>query len=775
MLAIHQLVATLKSLSVETVTLNSDLELLDLLRDRGIYAIISSNCRLVLGDRVQFIPFEQLCNNDVISAQIHTKDSIALTLGLPVQRMPELVALCSCDLSLFECLTSISADSACPETLVRGYAEYLLRIPAENTQIIQYAPFSNVIKDLDVKIIFVGNLVYCYAYWHGIRLKSCPNNRNDFLSSLHNSSQIPCWILPSVMNREFFSPWFYGYLSYQQQDLDMFLQPVRRLIYAISDSSHCPLSVMEAGLSVTSYPLQNFSGMLGGSFDAQFFRGKEQYQRSNDLHMLVNILGSDDKDCSLQSVVDLDPLRILSDTIFLPCGTEAPYKGVGLLVRLMAILSVAAFDSGIEVQVSTEDIEALVKTIYILHTEVDVTWLPAIEPSERSLRVASLFLAACQGLYDLANLLNITNILPQPKDLFSESLFFHLHAQSEWCAALSQSCENELCSMEVEEMMRAALATCPRLSVLAASDAVTGVGLDLGLDPFDCSTAEPDYDALLEQGEPSPIGAAAPDHAGVAPAPAPTPAWPLAEEEALPIAEHRHTILQSIAASQVTCIQGETGCGKSSMVPQYIVDDARARGAAAKVIVTQPRRIAAVTLAGRVAQQRGQAVGGEVGYRIGHGDHVDCDSTAITFVTIGYLLQFLCHNPGLIRRYTHLVLDEVHERSMDSDLLVLLVKKLLDGPGAAGLRVVIMSATLQAGLFGAYFAPPGRPAPEPIFVGVRRFPVAEVFLEDLAAAIPALRDLGDATIEQLEACRHDMSEESFRRCRHIPTRIWTNA
>ena len=108
---------------------------------------------------------------------------------------------------------------------------------------------------------------------------------------------------------------------------------------------------------------------------------------------------------------------------------------------------------------------------------------------------------------------------------------------------------------------------------------------------------------------------------------------------------------------------------------------------------------------------------------------------------MGYLLQYLCHNPSLIKRHTHLVLDEVHERSMDSDLLILLIKKLLEDPSFApeGLKIVIMSATLQSGLFGEYFSPPGRPVPLPIFVGVRRFPVDVLFLEDLTRAFKGFR------------------------------------
>jgi HrpA-like RNA helicase len=201
----------------------------------------------------------------------------------------------------------------------------------------------------------------------------------------------------------------------------------------------------------------------------------------------------------------------------------------------------------------------------------------------------------------------------------------------------------------------------------------------------------------------------------------------------------------------VTCIQGETGCGKSSMVPQFLVRAARARGERARVLVTQPRRIAAISLARRVAGQLdGRPLGELVGYRVGHGVRVDSRRCAVRFVTVGYLLAHLSHRPAHLDRYTHVVLDEVHERSMDLDLLLLLLRRLLQaqaaaaaeaaaGAGAGGTarqtRLIIMSATLQAGMFGEYFGAPR----DVIFVGLRRYPVRTVYLDGLVEAYPALR------------------------------------
>jgi HrpA-like RNA helicase len=217
----------------------------------------------------------------------------------------------------------------------------------------------------------------------------------------------------------------------------------------------------------------------------------------------------------------------------------------------------------------------------------------------------------------------------------------------------------------------------------------------------------------------------------------------------LPIEQHRATIVAAIATQRVTCIQGETGCGKSSMVPRYIVEDPTAPHHV-RVVVTQPRRIAAVTLAKRVAEQLGEPLGQSVGYRIGQGDHVDSAATKILFVTVGYFLHHLAHRHGNLNKFTHVVLDEVHERSMDSDLLNLLIKRLLRTQPQ--IKLIVMSATLQSSLFQKYFdfdagsatvPTPGRVRDadkEPIFVGVRRFPVEQIFLDDLTARIPVLRN-----------------------------------
>ncbi|CAH1789885.1 unnamed protein product [Owenia fusiformis] len=201
----------------------------------------------------------------------------------------------------------------------------------------------------------------------------------------------------------------------------------------------------------------------------------------------------------------------------------------------------------------------------------------------------------------------------------------------------------------------------------------------------------------------------------------------------LSIMGERKNILRHIRDNRVTCIEGETGCGKSTKVPQFILDYQLKNGIPKeniKMIVTQPRRVAAVSLAKRVAQERDEEVGNTVGHRIG-GDNASCASTNIIYATVGVLLQQLINQPHTYSNYNFIILDEVHERSIDSDMLSLVIKILKDKPENTGTKIIIMSATLQGQLFTKYF---GDERTKPIFVGCKPFDVEEIYLEDLVDA-----------------------------------------
>ena len=183
-------------------------------------------------------------------------------------------------------------------------------------------------------------------------------------------------------------------------------------------------------------------------------------------------------------------------------------------------------------------------------------------------------------------------------------------------------------------------------------------------------------------------------------------------------------LLDAVKNNQVTIVAGETGCGKTTQLPQFILDDAIANGNGARtnLICTQPRRISATSVAARVAQERGEPIGKTIGYKI-RLESVASSSTKILFVTTGVLLRRLAEDP-LLSGVSHVVVDEVHERSMDSDFLLVLLRDVL--PHRPSLRIVLMSATLNASAFSAYFKG-AAVAQIPGFT----FPVQEHYLEDI--------------------------------------------
>jgi len=196
----------------------------------------------------------------------------------------------------------------------------------------------------------------------------------------------------------------------------------------------------------------------------------------------------------------------------------------------------------------------------------------------------------------------------------------------------------------------------------------------------------------------------------------------------LPVDAHRETILRHIKSNRVTIIHGETGCGKSSRLPQFLLDDAEASNRPCKIFVSQPRRIGVV---GMLKHLR-PVLGNKVGMRMGYGVRDETRETRLYYVTTGYLVQLVAHRSEAIKTITHIVIDEVHERSVDGDLICLLVRDLL--LEYAHLRVILMSATINTDLYQHYFSQYDDGtfgSMDCLSVGVNRFPVKIHYLEDL--------------------------------------------
>ena len=167
------------------------------------------------------------------------------------------------------------------------------------------------------------------------------------------------------------------------------------------------------------------------------------------------------------------------------------------------------------------------------------------------------------------------------------------------------------------------------------------------------------------------------------------------KRDALPIHRYKSQIIDRIRKSQVIVIEGETGSGKSTQIPQWCCELENV----SHVVCTQPRRIAATSLAIRVSQEMGVKLGEEVGYEVRF-DHKSCPSTTLKYVTDGILLRQLMTN-NTLDGYNIVVIDEVHERRVTTDVLIGLIKRLL--PVRTELKVVIMSATLNTRLFSDFF------------------------------------------------------------------------
>ncbi|XP_048862850.1 putative ATP-dependent RNA helicase DHX57 [Brienomyrus brachyistius] len=200
----------------------------------------------------------------------------------------------------------------------------------------------------------------------------------------------------------------------------------------------------------------------------------------------------------------------------------------------------------------------------------------------------------------------------------------------------------------------------------------------------------------------------------------------LQERQNLPAWQEKERVLCRLKKCQVLVVSGMTGCGKTTQIPQFILDDSL-KGPlhrVANIICTQPRRISAISVAERVAQERAERLGNSVGYQI-RLETVRSSLTRLLYCTTGVLLRRLEGEPEL-GGVTHVIVDEVHERTEESDFLLLVLKDVM--AQRPDLKVILMSATLNADLFSQYFC-----GSETVHIPGRTFPVDQFFLEDAIA------------------------------------------
>lgn len=196
----------------------------------------------------------------------------------------------------------------------------------------------------------------------------------------------------------------------------------------------------------------------------------------------------------------------------------------------------------------------------------------------------------------------------------------------------------------------------------------------------------------------------------------------LENRQKLPIFQSKELLLNAINRNPVIIVRGATGCGKTTQVPQYILDTYLhdGHGADVAIVVTQPRRISAVSVAERVAEERGEELGLSSGYSVRFESILPRPYGSVMFCTVGVLLRKL--EAGL-RGVSHVIVDEIHERDLNSDFIMVVLRDMV--MAYPEMRLILMSATIDTNMFSEYFN--NCPVIE---VPGRAYPVQEYYLED---------------------------------------------
>ncbi|KAG8519811.1 ATP-dependent RNA helicase DHX29, partial [Galemys pyrenaicus] len=226
----------------------------------------------------------------------------------------------------------------------------------------------------------------------------------------------------------------------------------------------------------------------------------------------------------------------------------------------------------------------------------------------------------------------------------------------------------------------------------------------------------------------------------------------LKERQQLPVFKHRDSIVETLKRHRVVVVAGETGSGKSTQVPHFLLEDLLLNeGGTSKcnIVCTQPRRISAVSLATRVCDELGceNGPGGRnslCGYQIRMESRAS-ESTRLLYCTTGVLLRKL-QEDGLLTNVSHVIVDEVHERSVQSDFLLIILKEILQK--RSDIHLILMSATVDSEKFSTYFTHC------PILrISGRSYPVEVFHLEDI------IEETGFVLEKDSEYCQKFLEEE----------------
>lgn len=235
----------------------------------------------------------------------------------------------------------------------------------------------------------------------------------------------------------------------------------------------------------------------------------------------------------------------------------------------------------------------------------------------------------------------------------------------------------------------------------------------------------------------------------------------IASRSKLPVSNRRNEIMHLINEKPVIIVRGNTGCGKTTQIAQFILEDYvnSGQGAFCNIAVTQPRRISAISVAERIAAERNELIGESVGYSVRFESVLPRPFGSIMFCTIGVLLRKL--EAGL-RGVSHVIVDEIHERDVNSDFLLVVLRDMIHT--YPDLRVILMSATIDTTLFANYFG--NCPVIE---IEGRTHSVQQYFLEDcieMTQFTPSAESRKRKRDEESEigVTNDDRNEENLNKC-----------
>ncbi|CAG9865213.1 unnamed protein product [Phyllotreta striolata] len=225
----------------------------------------------------------------------------------------------------------------------------------------------------------------------------------------------------------------------------------------------------------------------------------------------------------------------------------------------------------------------------------------------------------------------------------------------------------------------------------------------------------------------------------------------------LPVFDYKQLILETVNNHQITVISAETGSGKTTQVPQFILEDCAESQRPCKIVCTQPRRISTIAAAERVSFERGDAIGSTVGYHIKLEQNYGFN-TNIIFCTTGVLLRNLMCSVDGLSKITHIIIDEIHERDKLADFLLICLKQDLNK--YPNLKIILMSATISVSKFEEYFT-----NVQVLSLPGRLYPIDVQYLEDvlvltkyMSAEMRAAKQKRNA-FEQLAALKPDNHTE----------------